>query len=236
MTDISREKLIYFRNKKMLQNDCCLLSDKCLNSERISYIFEYRFKKNSNRTSFDFKTFLPEQPSNNIKFSHSLLKIHPKIIESIDIDDENSSSESSEDEIEQISSPKMLTNLTDNDYLDKLVEMEVKKSPSIVESSEDEEEEKIEDNIHIEPIDSSIPSTEVDDLLITFIHYPVKSEPIESENLPQLDGQTDILFNKTKISRNNHMMLTEQKLNSSKKIKTNAEKKFFPVNIPIYSN
>jgi len=183
----------------MLQNDCCLLSDKCLNSERIFDILEYRFKRNSNRTSFYFKTFLPEQPSNNIKLSHSLLKIHPKINESIDNDDENSSSESSEDEIEQISSPNMLTNLTDDDYLDKLVEMEVKKSPSIVESSEDDEEEE-----EIESMDSStnveMPSTEVEDLLITFTHYPVKNEPIESENLPQLDGQTDILFNKTKSS------------------------------------
>jgi hypothetical protein len=211
----------------MLQDDCCLLFDICLNSERISYLLEYRFKRNSNRTSFDFKCFLPEQPSNNRKISHSLTKNYSTIIKSIDNDDENVSSESSEDEIEQISSPKSSINLTDDDYLDKLAEWEPNKSTLLVESNEDEEEEETiqqmnDEDAHIDSIGSSeMPSAEIEDLLVTFVHCPVKNEPMIYDtndlNLPQLDGQTDFLFN------NNHQQQKRKK--NETKISTTINEK-----------
>jgi hypothetical protein len=128
-------------NPKILTyDDCVLLADICLNSERISYLLEYRFKCNSNRTSFDFKSFLPEQPSNRTKISRSLLKFYPTVKNSMTNNNENLSSESSEDEIEEISSPKSPLNITDDDYLNQLAEWNPDKFQSIHESDQEEEE------------------------------------------------------------------------------------------------
>jgi len=110
-----------------------------------------------------------------------------------------------------------------------------------------------------------MPTNEVEDLLVTFIRHPVKIEPISYDsNIPQLDGQTDFLFNNHSKHKNTteksnedekhskyfplnnspssepeksaweHMILAEQKLNSYRKIRTN-EQKIFPVHIPTYT-
>jgi hypothetical protein len=48
------------------------------------------------------------------------------------------------------------------------------------------------------------PTTEVEDLLVTFIHRPIKSEPIIYDfNPPQLDGQTDFLSDHNPDERQN---------------------------------
>ena len=58
-------------------DDCCLLTNITFNAERISFLLERRFQRNSTRTSFDFKVFLPEKPSTDAKVSRSFLRIHP---------------------------------------------------------------------------------------------------------------------------------------------------------------
>lgn len=58
-------------------NDCCLLTNITFKAERISFLLERRFQRNSTRTSFDFKAFLPEKPSTDAKVSRSFLRIHP---------------------------------------------------------------------------------------------------------------------------------------------------------------
>jgi hypothetical protein len=139
----------------------CLLTDVCFNSERIVYRLECRFKSNSSRISFDGKCFPLEKPEENIKVSRSLLKLCPIIRKSMDNEDENILSESSEDEIEQISSPKSAINVVNDDYLDELAEWEPNKSSHLI--LENDEEEDIEENIqqmnnettHVDPLDSS---------------------------------------------------------------------------------
>jgi hypothetical protein len=90
------------------------------------------------------------------------------------------------------------------------------------------------------------PKTQVEDLLVTFVHYPVKTEPMINDNndfnLPQLDGQTDFSFDnnpKQQKSVWEHMILAEQKLNTYRKLKPSdsysVEQKIFPVNIPTFS-
>jgi hypothetical protein len=124
----------------------CLLNNISFNTERIFHLLECRFKTNSLRTSFDFKSFPPEQPANNIKLSQSSLKFHPTVIQSIENDDESVSSESSNDEDEEISSPKSANDHDEDDYLNRLAQWEPDKNSPIVES-EEEEEEEIEDNV-----------------------------------------------------------------------------------------
>ena len=58
-------------------DDCCLLTNITFNAERISFLLERRFQRNSTRTSFDFKVFPPEKPSTDAKVSRSFLRIHP---------------------------------------------------------------------------------------------------------------------------------------------------------------
>ena len=141
-------------------DDCCILSNIILNSERISYRLEYRFKSNSIRTSFDFKSFLPEQPSDNAKVSRSLLKFCPISITSINNDDNTMSSESSEEEIEEISSPKTSFHASDDDYLTKLAEWEPSKPQPLIDSDDEEEirndtQAIIHENDHIDSMDMS---------------------------------------------------------------------------------
>jgi hypothetical protein len=85
-----------------------------------------------------------------------------------------------------------------------------------------------------------MPTTEVEDLLVTFVHHPVKNEPISYDsNLPQLDGQTDFLFNNNHSNQQKRYKNTMEKSNRSainsnkkKKISNEDEKesKYFPLN------
>lgn len=226
----------------MLNNDCCLVNNIYLNSERISSLLQSRFKRNSNRTSFDFKSCFIEQILNNIKFPRSSsFETYPRIIKT----SENILSESSDEEIEQISSPNLTTDVmdddnNDDDYLDKLARWEPNKLSTIETDEDDEEEEeaeKMEDHIHIDSVYSpagrsiryknnqkqkqkhlfvsiEMSSTEIEDLFITYVQDPVKTEPVINVNIPQLDGQNDFLQNKTKTKR-----LTNNQ-NKKKKIST----------------
>jgi hypothetical protein len=141
-------------------DDCYLLSNICLNSERISYRIEKRFKSNSNRTSFDFKSFLPEKPSNNTKVSRSLLKIYPINESSVNTNDENLSSESSESETEEIPSPKLPLDTTNDDFLNVLLEWDPNKAQPVNESDIEEEEEVRNDTQQIN--NDTIPSDHMD--------------------------------------------------------------------------
>jgi hypothetical protein len=151
-------------------DDCCLLSNLTLNSERVFYLLERRFKSNSTRTSFDFKSFLPEQPSNNTKVSRSLLRFHPSV-NSVNDNEEQILSESSEDEIEETSSPKLSPN-DDDDYLNKLAEWEPNKFQSMSESDDDGENEEAKmilqtinnENTLVDPMDLSIGKSKLSDV------------------------------------------------------------------------
>ena len=120
--------------------DCCLLTDIDLNSERIYHLLERRFKSNANQTSFDFKSFRPEQPSDNAKVSRSLLRCQPKIQFLTDYD-ENFSSDSSTSEEEDNDDEVLSTN--DDDYLNKLAEWEPENFQPTTETDDDEDEENI---------------------------------------------------------------------------------------------
>jgi hypothetical protein len=138
MTIGSRKKIIY---RRMNPGDemCCLLNNISLNTERIFDLLECRFKSNSLKTSFDFKSFPPEQPADNIKISHSSFKFYnPTVTKSTENnDDESVSSESSNDEDEEVSS---MDDLAEDDHLDRLAEWEPDKNSPIVESEEEEED------------------------------------------------------------------------------------------------
>ena len=71
--------------KSLIYNDCCLLTNIDLNSQRIFQLLEHRFKSNSSTISFDFKLFPPEQPSPNAKISRSLLRFQPKVSSTTDL-------------------------------------------------------------------------------------------------------------------------------------------------------
>ncbi|CAF0761377.1 unnamed protein product [Rotaria sordida] len=194
-------------SQPLTYDDCCLLSNICLNSERIFYLLECRFKSNSMRTSFYFKSILPEKLSNKAKISRSLLKILPKKVNSVDNnnnnddddDDESILSESLEDDIDKISLPKSPINAAaaaaagdddDDDYLNRLAEWEPNNLQPIIENDDnddDEEEEtrmdvqKINDeNTNVNPMDLSkeLPASQAEDVLVTFIQRSIKSEPM----------------------------------------------------------
>ncbi|CAF1486647.1 unnamed protein product [Adineta steineri] len=187
----------------LIYNDCCLLSNICWNSQRISYLFARRFRSNSSWTSFDFKFFLPEQPSNNTKISRSLLKFYSLKMNLSINDAENMSSDDLDDNLEEVSSPKAPCNSNDDNHLDKLAEWEPGKFLPTIESDDDEEEVKdnnkiiANENTHTDSMNLSteISSSQVEDLFITYINRPVKNEPMVYDNndflFPQLDGLTD---------------------------------------------
>lgn len=136
----------------LIYDDCCLLTNIDLNSERILYILERRFKTNSNRTSFDFKSLSPEQPSNNTKVSRSLLRFQPKLKYNDDNEDSLSSeSSSSEEDQEEVVSTNDDNDDDDDDYLDKLAEWEPDNfQPAIEtddENNDDDDDDDEEDNI-----------------------------------------------------------------------------------------
>ncbi|CAF4823501.1 unnamed protein product [Rotaria sp. Silwood1] len=201
--------------KSLFYNDCCLLINVDLNSQRIRQLLERRFKSISNKTSFDFKSLPPEQPSNNAKVSRSFLRYQPKL-KPIHDDEQNISTDSSSSE-EEDNDDALSTN--DDDYLNKLAEWEPENFQPVIDDDDDEDENENENIIQstskennnedneINQMDYSTvedPSTtHAEDLLVTFIHRPLKTEPISFDNNifhypPQLDGQID--FSSTKSS------------------------------------
>ena len=125
----------------LIYDDCCLLSNIRLNSERISYILECRFKKNSIRTSFDFKSIPPQVPSLNAKVTRSLLKVDQKKIQSLNNDDNESiSTESSDNANEEIPLLKTQIDTIDDDYLNRLAQWEPNNLQPSIENDDDEQE------------------------------------------------------------------------------------------------
>ncbi|CAF3359507.1 unnamed protein product [Rotaria sp. Silwood1] len=201
--------------KSLFYNDCCLLINVDLNSQRIRQLLERRFKSISNKTSFDFKSLPPEQPSNNAKVSRSFLRYQPKL-KPIHDDEQNISTDSSSSE-EEDNDDALSTN--DDDYLNKLAEWEPENFQPVIDDDDDEDENENENIIQstskennnedneINQMDYSTvedsSTTHAEDLLVTFIHRPLKTEPISFDNNifhypPQLDGQID--FSSTKSS------------------------------------
>ena len=135
--------------------DCCLLTNITFNTERISYLLERRFQRNSTKTGFDFKSFLPEKPSTNTKVSRLFLRI-PLTSNARSTDDDllpdsaPSSPLASDHGRDEISSP-ILANT--NDELDQLGAWEPGQlqAPTVVDS---EEEEEILGN-HLSPMDTA---------------------------------------------------------------------------------
>jgi hypothetical protein len=130
--------------KSLIYDDCCLLTNIDLNSQRIFQLLEHRFQSNSSTVSFDFKLFPPEQPSTNAKVSRSLLRFQPKSTSTIDDDDENvlsdgPSEEDEEDEEEEDNEEVFATN--NDDYLDKLAEWQPGDFQPVIESDDDDVDE-----------------------------------------------------------------------------------------------
>jgi hypothetical protein len=135
----------------LIYEECCLLTDINLNPKRIYHLLERRFKNNSTKTSFDFKCFLPEQPSNNAKVSRSLLRCQPKIIhvnhneDTLSSDEASSSEEEERDEILPTNN-----NEGEDDRLEILSKWESDKYTPMIEDDEDDENENIFQSINAE--------------------------------------------------------------------------------------
>lgn len=156
-----------------------IISMSCLstnNSWDIERYLKYRLKKNAWKTSFDYKTLLFDP-------SITSMKIPPTSFAKVNLLICNDSDENlSDDEFDDSNSVISPDNHADDDRLAKLVEWEP-------ERSSESDEESIQDEL---PVDRSIdvpriPSPVVEDLLITYVHHPVKIEP----SIPQIDGQDD---------------------------------------------
>ncbi|CAF1037009.1 unnamed protein product [Adineta ricciae] len=203
-------------------NDFCLLLNIDLNSRRIHRLLERRFKSNSNKHSFDFKSFAPEQPSNNAKVSRSFLRFQPKLTspndseEYMSSDSDCSSDNDQEDEVYETE----VSSSNDDDHLKKLAEWEPEKFQPVIETDNDDEEDQEENDTTQQTITtednqmdvSSEPpasSSQVEDLLVTYIHRPVKAEPMSYDEgifdkPPQLDGHVDLpLITPSNPSNNN---------------------------------
>ena len=124
-------------SQSQLDDDCCLLANVRWHRERISYYFRCRFQSNSVRTSFDFKSFPPEQLSDNIKICPSSLQFYPITFDIIENNEQNATSDESEEEIELIASPKLCT-YDNDDFLNKLVEWKSDNHQTVDESDDDE--------------------------------------------------------------------------------------------------
>lgn len=125
----------------LIYNDCCLLTNIDLNSQRIHHLLERRFKSNSQRTSFDFKSYPPERPSNHAKVSRSFLRVQPKIQSTDDSEEENLPSDAdSSEEPEKESEEVISTNDDDDYYYKKLAEWEPKDFLPIIETDDEEDE------------------------------------------------------------------------------------------------
>lgn len=129
---------------QLSNNDCCLLTNIDLNPQRINHIFNRRFQSNATTTSFNFKSFHPEEPSSNAKVTRSLLRFHPKP-RLTDEDEYNASSESYSSEEEEDLNDELshadneLSNNDDDDHLDMLAEWEPQNFLPIVESDGEED-------------------------------------------------------------------------------------------------
>ncbi|CAF3645267.1 unnamed protein product [Adineta steineri] len=176
-------------------NDCCLLINIDLNPQRIRLLLERRFKSNSNKTSFDFKSISPEQPSNNIKVSRSFLRCQPKINYTDDSDEYVSSDSDSSEEDEKDTED---TSPRNDDYYKELAEWDPNSfQPSIAtdDDNDDDDEDEIENNMQSITIENDEDDDEIDqmetsaglntsteDLVVTFSHRPMKSEPVPYED------------------------------------------------------
>ena len=126
-----------------IHDECCLLTDIKLNPKRVYHLLERRFKNNSTKTSFDFKCFLPEQPSNNVKVSRSLLRCQPKIVhinryeDSLSSDEASSSAEEEHDELSLIDN-----NEGENDRLKILSEWDSVDVRSTIQDDDDDDEDE----------------------------------------------------------------------------------------------
>ncbi|UJR21090.1 hypothetical protein I4U23_024190 [Adineta vaga] len=224
--------------------DSCLLSNLCWNTERVSYHFQRRSQNNSFRTSFDFKSFLPVQLSGNVKISPSSLEFYPMTLNILDHDEQNvTSAEESENEIESILSPKLDLN-TNDEFLMKLAEWDPNNYQSRSEINDDDgddddvdddnhEKKEIKERIQTDLMNLSeteIPTADVDDLFVIYSHYPVKSEPVIYADtyiaLPQLDGQNDFLFNydSVKTQRDNRNAKLNKALSNNNMTKSDSLK------------
>lgn len=158
----------------MLSNDCCFLTNIHLNAERVHHLLQYRFQRNSSKTSFDFKLFPPEQPLDNIKVSRSLLRCQPKLNISNDYEDNFSSYSSSSDDDDQ--DEVFSNNDNDDDRLQKLAEWDPSKFQSVNDTDEEEEDDNpiepltsVETNDEDHSSDSMDISTSIDHLHQQFI-------------------------------------------------------------------
>lgn len=130
---------------RLSYHDCCFLTDIDLTSERIQHLLECRFRSNSSKTSFDFKSFSPEQPLENIKVSRSFLRCEPKLNTSNDYEENYSSyssSSSDDDEQDEVFS----NNDADDDRLNKLAEWDPLNFQSANETDDDDDEDNTNDN------------------------------------------------------------------------------------------
>jgi hypothetical protein len=137
-------------HRSSIYDDCCLLKYLELNSERVVQLLEHRFKSNSKQTSFDFKSFRPEQPSNNAKVSRSLLRFNP-IIKPTHVDDENisldSSSSDNDDDTEQHPNHENECSTNEDRYLNELAEWEPERClPIIPQDLDDDDDEEDDDD------------------------------------------------------------------------------------------
>jgi len=127
--------------KPLIYDDCCLLTNIDLNSQRIYHLLERRFKSNSNKTSYDFKSFPPEKPSNNTKVSRSLLRFQPKIKYTNDYDENISSDSDSSSSVAEDNEDILSTN--NDDYLNELAEWEPLNFQPVIETDDNDEGENI---------------------------------------------------------------------------------------------
>ena len=154
-----------------LYDDCCLLSNSKFNIERIRYLLERRFRSNSIRTSFDFKSFYPEKPANETKMPRSFLRVDQKRNfqrnqnDDFLLDSSSSSSFSSTNSKNFDEQTNSQDHLNDDDYLKRLA-----------------------DWIPNEEEFSTNSLLKIDDRQSTSVH---SSNLIDENLLPQLDGNND---------------------------------------------
>lgn len=162
------------------------------NSARIDYLLERRFRKNSSRTSFDFKSIDPERPRTETKISRSLLRVQNNTNLSPekslkDLHDESSSSSFSDTDEPLITDKDTIAaRFNDDDYLERLAEWTSNESSSAL------FDETISNSSDDHPLESSMTDGHVDDLQITYENIPMKNEC-----LPQLDGHVDFCWTKS---------------------------------------
>ena len=154
-------------SRRSIYDDCCLIQRQNLNTTRFCALLARRLKSNSSKTSFDFKSLRPEQPSANSKVSRSLLRFYPRVPKAEDLDAQNASSASSDDEAECVHVPSSSTKLPtvaadDDDYLNALAQWQPIQSQITVESDDDEEVERLETTYTIatEPLQGTSPFRE----------------------------------------------------------------------------